>query len=151
MPGKVHGLRSLVGYSPWDLKESDTTERLQVHFHLFSAKETNYFSLVLIDSFFMSSFKVLDAFYEPLVNSPNNDGVEGGASLCRDAPQIQTDKGQSQLLPLCFCHNQKVDYKEEVTENLICFRLKPSPLFWDYDFKMTLVGRAAFPGSTLYG
>ena len=45
----------------------------------------------------------------------------------------------------------QVDYKEEVTENLICFRLKPSPLFWDYDFKMTLVGRAAFPGSTLYG
>ena len=25
---KIHGLRSLVGYSPWGLKESDTTERL---------------------------------------------------------------------------------------------------------------------------
>ena len=28
MPGKSHGRRSLVGYSPWRLKESDMTERL---------------------------------------------------------------------------------------------------------------------------
>ena len=28
LPGKSHGLRSLVGYSPFGLKESDTTERL---------------------------------------------------------------------------------------------------------------------------
>ena len=26
LPGKYHGQRSLVGYSPWGLKESDTTE-----------------------------------------------------------------------------------------------------------------------------
>ena len=32
LPGKSHGWRSLVGYSPWGRKESDTTERL--HFHL---------------------------------------------------------------------------------------------------------------------
>ena len=30
LPGKFHGLRSLVGYSPWGRKESDTTE--QLHF-----------------------------------------------------------------------------------------------------------------------
>ena len=29
MPGKFHGWRSLVGYSPWDHKELDTAE--QVH------------------------------------------------------------------------------------------------------------------------
>ena len=28
LPGKFHGLRSLAGYSPWGLKESDMTERL---------------------------------------------------------------------------------------------------------------------------
>ena len=28
LPGEFHGRRSLVGYSPWGLKESDTTERL---------------------------------------------------------------------------------------------------------------------------
>ena len=26
LPGKPHGQRSLLGYSPWDHKESDTTE-----------------------------------------------------------------------------------------------------------------------------
>ncbi|OLN12121.1 hypothetical protein BUE62_12080, partial [Corynebacterium diphtheriae] len=26
LPGKPHGLRSLVGYSPWGRKESDMTE-----------------------------------------------------------------------------------------------------------------------------
>ena len=31
MPGKSHGQRSLVGYSPWGRKQSDTSERL--HFH----------------------------------------------------------------------------------------------------------------------
>ena len=28
LPGKSHGRRNLVGYSPWGRKESDTTERL---------------------------------------------------------------------------------------------------------------------------
>ena len=28
LPGKSHGQRSLVGYSPWGHKESDTTKRL---------------------------------------------------------------------------------------------------------------------------
>ena len=28
LPGKSHGQRSLVGYSPWGPKESDMTERL---------------------------------------------------------------------------------------------------------------------------
>ena len=28
LPGKFHGQRSLVGYSPWGRKESDVTERL---------------------------------------------------------------------------------------------------------------------------
>ena len=32
LPGKSHGQRSLVGYSPWGCKELDTTERLHFHF-----------------------------------------------------------------------------------------------------------------------
>ena len=37
LPGKFHGRRRLVGYSPWGRKESDTTERLHspsVHFQI---------------------------------------------------------------------------------------------------------------------
>ena len=33
LPGKSHGWRSLVGYNPWGRKESDTAERLHIHFH----------------------------------------------------------------------------------------------------------------------
>ena len=34
LPGESHGQRSLVGYSPWGLKELDTTEWLHFHFHI---------------------------------------------------------------------------------------------------------------------
>ena len=34
LPGESHGQRSLVGYSSWGLKESDTTEQLS-HTHMF--------------------------------------------------------------------------------------------------------------------
>ena len=33
LPGKSHGWRSVVGYSPWGHKESDTTVQLHFHFH----------------------------------------------------------------------------------------------------------------------
>ena len=41
LPGKSHGQRSLVGYSPWDREESDTTERLHFHFSLSCTGEGN--------------------------------------------------------------------------------------------------------------
>ena len=41
LPGKSHGLRSLVGCSPWDCEESDTTERLHFHFSLSCIGEGN--------------------------------------------------------------------------------------------------------------
>ena len=33
LPGEFHGLRSLVGYSPWGSKELNTTVQLTLHFH----------------------------------------------------------------------------------------------------------------------
>ena len=33
LPGESHGQRSLVGYSPWGGKESDTTECAHAHTH----------------------------------------------------------------------------------------------------------------------
>ena len=33
VPGKSHGCKRVVGYSPWGLKESDTTEQLHFHFN----------------------------------------------------------------------------------------------------------------------
>ena len=41
LPGKSHGQRSLVGYRPWDYKESHTTE--QLHFTLYLVPRKKYF------------------------------------------------------------------------------------------------------------
>ena len=41
LPGKSHGRRSLVGCSPWGHEESDTTERLPIHFSLSRIGEEN--------------------------------------------------------------------------------------------------------------
>ena len=35
LPGKSYGQRSLVGYSPWGCKESDTIERLNTQLTLY--------------------------------------------------------------------------------------------------------------------
>ena len=41
LPGSSHGQRSLVGCSPWDHKELDTTEQLHFHFSLSCIGEGN--------------------------------------------------------------------------------------------------------------
>ena len=41
LPGKSHGWSSLVGCSPWGRSESDTTERLHIHFSLSCIGEGN--------------------------------------------------------------------------------------------------------------
>ena len=41
LPGKSHGQRSLIGYSPWGRKESDTTEWLHFNFSLSCIGEEN--------------------------------------------------------------------------------------------------------------
>ena len=39
LPGKSHGRRNLVGYSPWGCEESERTEQLHFHSHLHGPKE----------------------------------------------------------------------------------------------------------------
>ena len=52
---KIHGWRSLVGYSPWGCKESDTTERL--HFHFFTQSQNGvWFSPLILKEGFLSLF-----------------------------------------------------------------------------------------------
>ena len=41
LPGKSHGWRSLVGYSPWGREESNTTKGLHFHFPLSCIGERN--------------------------------------------------------------------------------------------------------------
>ena len=42
LPGKVHGQRSLAGYSPLGRKESDTTEPLSTHTRLVQTRFSMY-------------------------------------------------------------------------------------------------------------
>ena len=52
LPGKSHGWRSLVGYSPWCCKELDTTERLHfLSFH-FPFPSSNPAYILLVEHFF---------------------------------------------------------------------------------------------------
>ena len=44
LPGKSHGWRSLVGYSPWGLEESNITERL--HFHAWEKEMATHSSVL---------------------------------------------------------------------------------------------------------
>ena len=54
LPGKLHGQRSLVGYSPWGHKELDMTEQLTFSFFHFHTKVCFPFCL----KFFFSNFYV---------------------------------------------------------------------------------------------
>ena len=36
LPGNFHGQRSLAGYSPWSLKESDTTDHTHMAYYIIS-------------------------------------------------------------------------------------------------------------------
>ena len=57
LPGKSHGQRSLVGYSPWGPKESDTTERLHFHFQAYFMDWTEFFHSDLVPwDFYFSLF-----------------------------------------------------------------------------------------------
>ena len=60
LPGKSHGQRSLIGYSPWGHKESDMTERLHFHFHFMNNSLSTLFVL-------FSPFTLLPSPYPPLI------------------------------------------------------------------------------------
>ena len=42
LPGKFHGQRSLVGYSPWGRKESDTTECAHTNTHTHTQTQSRF-------------------------------------------------------------------------------------------------------------
>ena len=64
LPGKFHGWRSLVGYSPWGHKDSDTTEWL------------HFLSLINYPFIFFAHFSIQLVFIFPLIcNSLHNLGI----------------------------------------------------------------------------
>ena len=55
LPGKFHGQRSLIGYSPWGLKKSDTTEGLHFLSSFLSPQVTG------LGNYFLTGFNFLAA------------------------------------------------------------------------------------------
>ena len=49
MPGKFHGQRSLVDYSPWGHKELDMTERTHTHTQTLHCTSNSYYSVLCGD------------------------------------------------------------------------------------------------------
>ena len=62
VPGKFHGQRSLVGYSPWGRKESDMTERLHLA-NLSLGTEINAFHTLFCSIF--STTQQNDGYFYP--------------------------------------------------------------------------------------
>ena len=60
LPRESHGRRSLVGYSPWGHKESDTTERLNLYIveSLCSSVEINIVNQLYFNKIFTKFFKM---------------------------------------------------------------------------------------------
>ena len=61
LPGKLHGWRCLIAYSPWRLKESDMTERLHFLFLLAIIQPIRQLSSFLL--WLLIDFSMLFCFY----------------------------------------------------------------------------------------
>ena len=68
LPGKFHGQRNLVGYSPWSHKELDTTEPLSAHTHksemynIFSYKYTYKYKCIIFSGIIFSVISTLKCY-----------------------------------------------------------------------------------------
>ena len=83
LPGKSHGPRSLVGYSPWGHKESDMTE--QFHFHLQTVVEV---VKIMVTSLKSPIHVLLHSVVSTLQQAPTNP------RLCRNSWTHTGNSGQ---------------------------------------------------------
>ena len=67
LPGKSHGWRRLIGYSPWGHKESDTTEQLHFQFFTFCMYELEQWSCVINSCCCCCSFPKLCQLFATLL------------------------------------------------------------------------------------
>ena len=81
LPGESHGQRSLVGYSPWGSKESDTTEQLHFHFLSLSHKGFGIVNKAEIDVFLE-----LSCFFD----DPDDVGnlIPGSSAFCKTSLNV---------------------------------------------------------------
>ena len=88
LPGKFHGLRSLIVYSPLGRRESDTIERLHVHFQNFS----QFIVIHTVKGFGIVDKEEIDVFLEPscLCDDPADVGnlISGSSAFSKASLNI---------------------------------------------------------------
>ena len=96
MPGKSHGQRSLVGYSPWGRKDSDTTEQLHFHFTMLSLQKT-LFSMVKNKAFPLRSGTRQGCPLSPLLFSIVLEVLATAIRGKKEIKRIQVGKKEGKL------------------------------------------------------
>ena len=91
MSGESHGIRSLMGYSPWGRKESDTTE--QLNRHTCSAIWVHWLDLCLcLQMIFIKCFNTaLDCLWHPPLTNPHCKSIRrwGLCEVIRNGNPLQ--------------------------------------------------------------
>ena len=90
LPGEFHGRRSLVGYSPWGHKESDTTERLSTSFQRRFRKH-----------FLWAAFKELIILWKRRHVYKTRQSEESNRDRSRDAEGLISYKAPSRAGLIC--------------------------------------------------
>ena len=99
LPGKSHGQRSMVGYSPWGCKESDTTEQLHFQTMVEVAK--------IIVTFFKRSQACTGTVHAPnpatghhqLMPLPETPGLPQASLLCSHCSFLLGPSAQGAIVP----------------------------------------------------
>ena len=106
LPEKFHGWRSLVGYSPWGCKESDTTERFHFHYTYNTDSCLEYIVVNLFASTLEMNEYLLSAMHRGLKKSK----CEILFALKEDYDLIQETDGFIAYKTQCIegCHTTKL-------------------------------------------
>ena len=89
LPGKFRGQRSLVGYSPWSLKEWDTTKQLTLSLFPSTNKPKLVSSICMyimftIIKFLLNVFLVIDTHSESMANFQGKEKEKGKWDKTKD-------------------------------------------------------------------
>ena len=95
LPGKSHGLWSLVGYCPCGRKESDTTEWLHFHFHFqfFTIEDNVYCWFLTYSLYYVEVCSFYSCFLEGFYHKWMLNFVKGFLCIFRTLPAILRSAG----------------------------------------------------------
>ena len=99
LPGKFHGQRSLVGYSPWGRKESDTTELTCAHTHYLEALKSwfCYLSLPRLTRLLTHIGLLLNEGQVKFYETPFSDFLKKDVIICISKTDLREGTKQNRI------------------------------------------------------